>query len=79
MTRGAFPVLTRDLSSWYVTSRTHGHQAQLTHQSADQLGRAPLAAAQQRGVQAPIPVLAVVCLKQSPDLDFQQLPSFRRF
>ena len=22
MTRGAFPVLTRDLSSWYVTSRT---------------------------------------------------------
>ena len=55
------------------------HQAQLAHQPADELGRAPLAAAQQRGVQAPVPVLAVVRLEQRADLELENFPSLRRF
>ena len=55
-----------------------GAQAQLTHQPADQLGRAPLAAAQQGLVQAPVPVLAVVRLEQRADLELENFPSSRR-
>jgi hypothetical protein len=43
--------------------RLAGHQAQLAHQPTDKLGRAPLAAAQQRTVQAPVAVLALVRLE----------------
>src|SRR5262249_26482003 len=54
-----------------------GLQAQLTHELADQLVAGLLAAADQGSVHAPVPVFGVVRLEERPDLDFQQLASFR--
>ena len=58
--------------------RLAGHQAQLAHELADQLLACLLAAADQGGVHAPVPVGAVVGLEERRDLDFQQLPPPRR-
>src|SRR5579871_550242 len=57
--------------------RLAGFQAQFPHEAADELGTALLAAADQRGVHAPVAVLLVIRLKQSGYLYFQQLTSFR--
>jgi hypothetical protein len=54
-----------------------GLQVQLPHEAADELGTAPLAAADQRGAHAPATVFLVIRIEQGLDPDFQQLASFR--
>ena len=53
----------------------HGSQLQLAHQLADELLARLLAAADQRGVQAPIAVFLVVRLEQRLDLQLGVFPA----
>jgi hypothetical protein len=68
---GSGPAAPCSVSERRPGARLARHQAQLAHQPADQLRAAQLAATGQHGMNAPVPVLAVIRFEQRPDLDFK--------